>query len=148
MWTACTYNLSYDHVIIVLGEEKLFVPKKMSHESSIQLICNSWFRNFIWNLHYVMSLLQPNFAFFIETSHFMCAANQMTGFYIKCNSGLKWVNLHDRKGHLFSSKFQVTACESHKRSKYLPLQQNNCRYIIKWSSCVDLIKSCLNQLSY
>ena len=29
--------------------------------------------------------------FHIETSHLMCTAYQMTGFYKKCNTGLKWV---------------------------------------------------------
>ena len=27
----------------------------------------------------------------IETSHLICSANQMTGFYMKCNTGLKRV---------------------------------------------------------
>ena len=31
--------------------------------------------------------------FHIETSHFICSANQMIGFYIKCNTGLKKANL-------------------------------------------------------
>ena len=33
----------------------------------------------------------PSVAFHIETSHLVCSANQMTGFYIKCNNGLKRV---------------------------------------------------------
>ena len=28
---------------------------------------------------------------YIETSLLTCTANQMTGFYMKCNIGLKWV---------------------------------------------------------
>ena len=34
---------------------------------------------------------KPNVAFYIETSHFYCDSNQITGFYIKCITGLKWV---------------------------------------------------------
>ena len=34
---------------------------------------------------------QPSVAFHIETSHLICKAKQMTGFYMKCNTGLKWV---------------------------------------------------------
>ena len=30
--------------------------------------------------------------FHIETSHLICRENQMTGFYMKCNAGLNWVN--------------------------------------------------------
>ena len=37
-------------------------------------------------------LFQPSFAFHIETSHLFCSANKMTGFYMKSNTGLKWVN--------------------------------------------------------
>ena len=36
---------------------------------------------------------QPNTAFHIKTSHLICTANQMTGFYMKCNTGLKWLNV-------------------------------------------------------
>ena len=36
---------------------------------------------------------QPSDAFYRETSHLICRANQMTGFYVKGNTGLKWVNL-------------------------------------------------------
>ena len=42
----------------------------------------------------VMSLclpFQPNLGFHIETSHLIYTANQMTGFYIECNTKLKWV---------------------------------------------------------
>ena len=33
-------------------------------------------------------------AFHIETSHLICIANQMTGFYMECNTGLKSVNFY------------------------------------------------------
>ena len=36
---------------------------------------------------------QPTVAFHLETSHLTCIANQMTGFYMEFNTGLKWVNL-------------------------------------------------------
>ena len=36
--------------------------------------------------------LQPNIAIHIETSHLFCKAKQMTGFYMKCNTGLNLVN--------------------------------------------------------
>ena len=40
----------------------------------------------------VLNPLQPSVAFHIETSHLICTTNQISGFYIKCNAGLKWVN--------------------------------------------------------
>ena len=36
---------------------------------------------------------QPSVAFYTKTSHLICAVNRMTGFCIKCNTGLKWINL-------------------------------------------------------
>ena len=40
----------------------------------------------------ILNLFQPNAAFQIATSHLICRANQMTGFCMKRNTGLKWVN--------------------------------------------------------
>ena len=34
---------------------------------------------------------QPSVPFDIETSHLFCSVKQMTGFYMKRNTGLKWV---------------------------------------------------------
>ena len=36
---------------------------------------------------------QPSVAFHIKTSHLICYANQITGFYMKWNNGLKLVNI-------------------------------------------------------
>ena len=40
---------------------------------------------------------QPSVEFDMEISHLICTANQITGFYEKCNIWLKWVKLvkHD-----------------------------------------------------
>ena len=38
---------------------------------------------------------QPSAAFHIETSHLFCKAKQVTSFYMKHNTGMKWVNLCD-----------------------------------------------------
>ena len=54
---------------------------------------------FLCAYNYLMTLIyriqinqfQPSVTFRIETSHLICTANQMTGFYMKCNTGLKWV---------------------------------------------------------
>ena len=40
----------------------------------------------------IFNPLQPSVACHIETSHLVCTANQMTGFYMKCNTELNWVN--------------------------------------------------------
>ena len=36
---------------------------------------------------------QPSVVFHIETNDLICYANQMAAFYMKCNTGLKWVKL-------------------------------------------------------
>ena len=41
-----------------------------------------------------LKLFQPSAVFHIETSHFICSANQVTGFYMECNTWLKWINRH------------------------------------------------------
>ena len=35
---------------------------------------------------------QPSVTFHRKTSHLICCSNQMACFYMKCNTGLKWVN--------------------------------------------------------
>ena len=43
-------------------------------------------------IEYLINLFQSIVAIHIETSHFICSANQKTGFYIKCSSGQEWVS--------------------------------------------------------
>ena len=38
---------------------------------------------------------KPSAAFHIETSQLFCFAKQVTGFYMKSNNGLKWININD-----------------------------------------------------
>ena len=35
--------------------------------------------------------IETSVAFHVETSHLICTSNQMTGFYMKCNTRLKWI---------------------------------------------------------
>ena len=48
---------------------------------------------------------QPSVAFHIETSHLFCSAKQTTGFYMECNTRLKWVNLFSQIRFTFEVKF-------------------------------------------
>ena len=45
---------------------------------------------FVLQLWTEVNLFQPTVAFHIETSNLIYTVNQMTGFYMKCNTGLKW----------------------------------------------------------
>ena len=40
----------------------------------------------------------------METSHLICRANQMTGFYMKCNTERTWVNLFPLVSNVRSTK--------------------------------------------
>ena len=40
----------------------------------------------------VFNPFQSSVLFHIETSDIFCIAKQMTGFYMKCSTRLKWVN--------------------------------------------------------
>ena len=58
-----------------------------------------------WNC--CLNPFQPSVEFHIEISHLICTANQITGFYMKCNARLKsvkWVNFQLITGilHWFS----------------------------------------------
>ena len=39
----------------------------------------------------VINPFQPSVTFHVETRHLIFSANLMTGFYIECNTELKWV---------------------------------------------------------
>ena len=41
-------------------------------------------------LYCLINPFEPSVAFHIE-SHLICTENQINGFYMKCNTGLKWV---------------------------------------------------------
>ena len=60
-----------------LGKRTLFISKK----TTVNLLtCN-------------LNPFQPSVTFYIKTSQLFCRAPQMTGFYMQCNTGLKWVKL-------------------------------------------------------
>ena len=54
----------------------------------------------------------PTVAFHIETSHLICAVNQITGFCIKCNTGLKWVNPFRTKAPHYFNPYQCSGLEN------------------------------------
>ena len=59
-----------------LGKRTLFISKK----TTVNLLtCN-------------LNPFQPSVTFYIKTSQLFCRATQMTGFYMQCNTGLKWVS--------------------------------------------------------
>ena len=49
------------------------------------------FLNTLIQMSQHLNQFQPRVAFHIKTSHLFCSTKQMTGFYMKLNSGLKWV---------------------------------------------------------
>ena len=45
---------------------------------------------------------QPSVVFHIETINFICSAIQLTGFFVKCNTVLKWVMKDQSKHNTYS----------------------------------------------
>ena len=45
-----------------------------------------------WRLQGGLNPFKASVVFHTDISHLICFANQMTGFYMKCNNGLKLVN--------------------------------------------------------
>ena len=48
---------------------------------------NSVFGHFTRSVQHSFTSFQPSVTFHIETSYLVCTANQMTGFYMECNTG-------------------------------------------------------------
>ena len=74
-----------------LGRFNLFAPL-------VGCIASCIFGNFLYFWRYLsisafFNSFQPSVMFLLETSHLFYAARQMTGFYTKRSTGLKWVNL-------------------------------------------------------
>ena len=59
-----------------------------NHSLNLCLICSYIWHNFSLNV-LTKVFVQPSSYFFIETSHLICSVNQITGFYMKCDTGLK-----------------------------------------------------------
>ena len=67
--------------------------KHMTIKTAQNVIYDGWKAAWITEeLHIEGNPFQPSVAFHIETRNLFCRANQMTGFYMKHNTGLKWVN--------------------------------------------------------
>ena len=45
----------------------------------------------LYEIEYIITPVLPNVLYHIESSYFFCRSKQMTGFYMKCNTGIKWV---------------------------------------------------------
>ena len=53
----------------------------------------------------LLNQFQPSVAFHIETSYLICRENQINGFYMKCNTRLKWIkNLAKVKNEFIKPK--------------------------------------------
>ena len=49
----------------------------------------------------LLNPFQPSIAFHVETSHIFYSANEITNSYVKCNTGVNWVE---------KNKFRVKIC--------------------------------------
>ena len=68
--------LKENFIFCALWDKILTIPLSI-------VLVESWWR---------INLLQRSVSFHIKTSYLICTASQMADFYMKCNTGLKWVN--------------------------------------------------------
>ena len=61
----------------VLHFEKIYLQELLKTEICLKL--------------HMLNSFQPSVAFQMETSHLVCEAKQVTGFYIKRSTNLKWL---------------------------------------------------------
>ena len=60
---------------------------------------SSFWVNLEFSVNFICLLypFQRIVVFYIETSYLICITNQMTGFYMKCNTGLKFIEFLELK---------------------------------------------------
>ena len=75
--------------VAALKLTKRLAGQKGSNSSGgfLQLSCEK-----LTNFSGAIDQFKTSVPFHLETSHLICNVNQMTGFYMKGNTGLKWVN--------------------------------------------------------
>ena len=90
-------------------------------------IGNKWVNHIYINVEEVQKILQsfnqfqPNVAFNIGTSHLICNANQMTGFYMKRNTGLKKVRRSVYQLLFLSIDKFITKCDVYYKTRWYNL---------------------------
>ena len=76
----------------VFGDSKIGQVTKTNSTKSFSLTMYTvvaFRRSNVWNQGKQINPCQLSVAFHIETSHLICSANQVTGFHMKCNTGVK-----------------------------------------------------------
>ena len=95
------------------------------------------FNKFLTNVQFRKSLefnsSQFSVAFHIETSHLACKANEVSGFYMKGNTRLKWVK------YTFTNKVfnENTLCYTFPTGNYM-FKVNNKNSRARWEICSKL----------
>ena len=91
---------------------------------------------------------QPNIDLGAETSNIFCTANQITRFYMECNTGLNLVNLTHRIESLSDPKYRFGKRTRIMRSRHLIIQKlwvmqnlNNPSNFLQWRHLHCLLKS-------
>ena len=86
---SCMQGLKSNILLFISWMEKIFSTKMYdtSYQWYLPIFKGSDFF-FSWMS---INLSQSSVAFYRETSHLLCIANQMTGFCMKCNTRLEWI---------------------------------------------------------
>ena len=81
-----SYKLHYFYFIIMITLRTLKITSKITLSQSIPIFK-------IFFCKFAINSFQSSVVFRVEASHLFCRVKQMTGFYMKPNIGLKWVNM-------------------------------------------------------
>ena len=120
-------------MILLLFEEN-FSSWYLHVRSHFISVCKSQFNPF-----------QGSVAFHLETSHLFCRANQLTGFYMKRNTTLKW----DKRLKVVSWKTNFAnstklTLKSHHSVKYIRVQEK----VSELFSCIPCKEALQEVVSY
>ena len=91
------FIINFEHISSLFLMFQLLTLKKVNVTFIDSIHVLEWIKVYFEKLLFWISIesqvhpLQFSVAFYVETSHLICFANQMTGFSIKCNTGLKLV---------------------------------------------------------
>ena len=81
--------------------------KKESMKTVNRVLSKVWCALLLYFCSWLIYLFQSSVGFHIEISDLLCCASEITGFYMKCNTGLNCVNLAGKHLFKFSNKKQL-----------------------------------------
>ena len=100
MFRMVLLNITWADVLVELLDLQLLIVLKRLCAKKIRLVLVFAIPTTLNSVE--INPFHPSVTLHLETSHLVCVAHQMAGFYMKCITGLKCVNLLNRFSFLFA----------------------------------------------